>query len=392
MKSRPFIILFLLSFLLFSVASGTISAYAKSEIEQNLKDEIQSSLNSIISEEIEQYVYNLSLNGQKISLKQLINDLINGEGEIKLNNLFDYLTSSITTGLKSTLFSMLSIIVLSILSGLSASLTSGFKKEGTKNIIHLTIYGAIVCTLAFSVATLVQDAIKTINVISDVFDLSFPIILTLLTAVGGKSSIMVFESVTTIYSNLLIKTITNVISPLFCAITIFTFVGNLTDTVKLEKLSKSFRSIANWTLGISFSLLTTLVTIQGVVGVGFDNITIKSAKFALSNYVPILGGYLSEGFDIVLASLVVIKNAFGFAIFFIIILLVLTPIIKILTFSFGLKLISGFVEIYGQTKISSLLYDLSSNFNLLIATLGGVFFMVFIFTILLTSAFNGGVV
>ena len=173
--------------------------------------------------------------------------------------------------------------------------------------------------------------------------------------------------------------------------TVFTIVGHLSDTVKLNKLKNSFKSLGNWTLGITFSILTTFVTMQGLVGASIDSISIKSAKFAISSYVPILGGYLSEGFDIVMGSLVIIKNAFGFSIFLALLSLILAPLIKVLIFSLSLKLVAGFVETTGSDKISSLLYDLSGNFNMILSMLAGVFFILFLFMVLTVGAFNGGI-
>lgn len=392
MKKLFYIAIFISSFLLFSVASVTDTAYAKDNIENDLKNEVEDNLNSLIDSDIEQFFANLKLNLSKGNLKEWIVSIINGEQDFSFDTLADTLFDSLKDGLKTSLFSLISIMVLSLLASFSSSLTAGFKKEGTKQIIHFAIYGAIIATLAVLIVDIVRTVVSSLTSLNSFIDIIFPLFITLFTALSGKIGVSFIEPITLVLSNIVLKIILNVIIPIFSATIIFTFVGNLTNTIKLEKLTKTFRSIANWTLGILFSLLTTFVAMQGIVGASIDTITIKSAKFALSSYIPILGGYLSEGFDIVLASCVLIKNALGLTSFIIIIAIVLTPIIKVLCLSVALKLISSFIEPVGDSKLSSLMFETANNLNILIACLAGVAFVLFITTILLIGAFNGGVV
>lgn len=392
MKKLFYIAIFISSFLLFSVASVTDTAYAKENIENDLKNEVEDNLNSLIDSDIEQFFVNLKLNLSKGNLKEWIVSIINGEQDFSFDTLADTLFDSIKDGLKTSLFSLISIMVLSLLASFSSSLTAGFKKEGTKQIIHFAIYGAIIATLTVLIVDIVRTVVSSLTSLNSFIDIIFPLFITLFSALSGKIGASFIEPITLVLSNIVLKIILNVIIPIFSATIIFTFVGNLTNTIKLEKLTKTFRSIANWTLGILFSLLTTFVAMQGIVGASIDTITIKSAKFALSSYIPILGGYLSEGFDIVLASCVLIKNALGLTSFIIIIAIVLTPIIKVLCLSVALKLISSFIEPVGDSKLSSLMFETANNLNILIACLAGVAFVLFITTILLIGAFNGGVV
>ncbi len=392
MKKFVLIFLFLSSFILFSVAPVTEIAYAKEQVEDDLEKEIQSNIDGLIGNELESYFNELNNGNFSLSLKDLIKSIINGSFEINLSNVAEYLFKSFKLNIKNSMASILSILALSLISALSSSITSGFKKEGTKEIIHLAIYGAIICTLTITIGDVVKGVVKSLNQIATLFDLSFPIILTILTTLGGSLSLNSFSTITIAYSQILLKIILNVILPLFFSIIIFTFVGHLSDTVKLEKLKNSFKSMANWILGIIFSILTSLVTMQGIVGASIDNLSIKSIKFALSSYIPILGGYLTEGFDIVLASMVIIKNAFGFALFLTLLGVIIAPLIKIIFLSLSLKLVAGFVESVGESKVSSLLYDLSTNFNILLAILGGTCFLIFVLMILVIGVFNGGMV
>ena len=383
--------LFIMAFISFSVSLTTDIAYAEGEIKEEIEKEIEDNLNSLIDEDLNAYFSNLESNFG-VNLKDFIKGIISGNITISAENVLEGFVQAVKSGIKSSLLSLISIVVLAILSSLSKSLTAGFKKEGIETIIHYAIYGAIICTLAIMVGDVVKEVSGTLNSINELVDRLFPVILTLLTAIGGVGGASFLQPITLLVSNLVIKLIINIIIPIFYATIVFTFVGNLSDTIKLEKCNKSLKSIASWTLGIVFSLVTSFVAMQGLVGASIDTITIKSTKFALSSYIPILGGYLAEGFDIVMASCVLIKNALGLSSFLILIGILITPIVKILLFSLSLKLISAFIEPIGENKVASLLYDTSSGLNILLASLGGVAFIIFIILSLIIGAYNGGIV
>lgn len=391
MKKIPFyILIFFLSFLLFSVSCITNTANAQGEIEKEIENEVEKQLDSLIDSDLNSYFQNLE-NNYGFNLKEFVKGIIKGDITVSFEDIINLFMQNVKVATKNSLASIISIIVLAILSALSKSLTLGFKKDGIDKVVNWAIYGGIIATLTVIIIDCLKTTTDTIYTINDLLDKIFPIILTLITALGGVSGASLLQPITLVVSNLIIKLIINLIIPLFTATIVLTFVGHLSDAVKLEKLNKSFKSIANWTLGIVFSLVTTFVTLQGLVGASIDTITIKSAKFALSSYIPILGGYLSEGFDVVLASCVLIKNALGLTTFLILITTLIAPILKILLVSLSLKMVSGFVEALGDTKASCLLYETSNNLNLLLTSIGGVGFITFLILALLIGAFNGGI-
>ena len=73
----------------------------------------------------------------------------------------------------------------------------------------------------------------------------------------------------------------------------------------------------------------------------------------VSNYVPILGGYLSQGFDLVTASLAIIKNALGISGILAVLAITLTPVFKLVALTIGLKLTAGIIEPIADKRMSS---------------------------------------
>lgn len=383
---------------LFSPPEG--AAYAAdaedklNDIEQDLSDEIDKELDSLVSDDLDEYFSGISgsLNGAGTSFKDFVRNVINGENTLSADELLDFAWDSLKDGVLAAVAAVAVLVVLAVLGGMSDALSSGFKRQSTKQIIYFAIYAGVVASLGAIVVSLTGGVTEAISDLSTLLNYSTPVFVTLLTAIGGTGGAEMLAPFTMLMSGVVLNVVNSLIIPLFFASVVFTMIGNLSDSVKLGKLTKAVKSIGSWVMGIMFGLISTFAGIQGLVGAGIDTIAVKSAKFALSSYIPILGGYLSEGFDIVMASGVLIKNAAGLAVFVILVVTVTAPIIKLVLFSAVLKLTAGVIEPVGDPKISELIYNTASNLNLLIAAVAGSAFLIFIMLMLVIGAFNAGVV
>lgn len=372
----------------FERAEGATDEEKVEEILNQLKDEIDKGVGTLVSDDLDEYFSTQSGLG---SLKEFIKDVTNGEN-FKITDIFTYFTSSIKNNVFEVIAGVSIIVVLSVLGGMSDALTSGFKRQSTKTIVYFAIYSGAVAAVTVMFTALVKTTVSAVNDLNTLVQYVSPVFITLLTALGGVGGAEMLAPFTLLIGGVVISVINALIIPLFFAALVFTIIGNLSDNVKLGKLTKAVKSIGSWVLGGMFGLVTTLASIQGLVGAGIDTITVKSAKFAVSGYIPILGGYISEGFDIVMAGGVLIKNAFGLGVFIMLVAIAAAPLVKLVLFSLVLKLTAGIIEPVGDPKISEMVYGAAGCLNLLIAAVAGTAFLVFVMLLLVIGAFNTGVV
>ncbi|HHU42908.1 MAG: stage III sporulation protein AE [Bacillota bacterium] len=397
MKKRlAYILLLILSIISFLTTNLQPTAYAnKEKEEQNIEDEVDKRLNDLNLNEFEKFfneLQNESLKTFGRSVKQMISDVIYNKQPFNMATIYDSLLKAFFNQLVKTAPMVMTILIIAILLGVFKGLSSGFSKAQTQKMIYIACYGAILSILSIALGSIVVDVKNTINDMDTLMGIVFPILITLTAALGGAGSVAVYQPMMAVLTTVILKIINIFIMPLFMASVIFGMVGNLSSNVKLEKLTAATKSIAEWSLGIIFSLFVAVLTAQGVTGAAFDSVSVKSAKFALSSYVPILGGYLSEGFDLVMASCVLIKNALGLCSIIILMFIVFVPVIKILVLMFSLRLAAAIIEPISDEKIASLLYTTSKNLVTLIVILLGFAFMFFVMVMLIILTCNFGVI
>ena len=101
-----------------------------------------------------------------------------------------------------------------------------------------------------------------------------------------------------------------------------------------------------------------------------------------------VGGYLSEGFEIFRGGSILIKNSLGLVGVIILISIVLSPILELIVLNLTFKLAGSLSEIMGAGKIANLLTGVTRIFTYLTALIFAVFMMCFIIFLLIIMTAN----
>ena len=262
------------------------------------------------------------------------------------------------------------------------------KSGGVSHLIFFVAYAAIVLIIVGNVSDLIQMVGKTLNVLKTQVDLIFPIILTLMVAGGATTSANLYQPAVAVLSSVMMQIFTWIVMPIFVVSLAFSVVSHLAPQTRLDKFVAFFNALFKWIVGICFTVFLSFMTIQGITAGSFDSISIRATKMTVSGYVPIVGNYMSQGFDLIMASAVLIKNAVGLSGILLLLGLVLAPIVKIVVFSLALKLTAAITQPIGDTRISDFLTTMNKSFGMLVACLLGVVFMYLVILALLIMTGN----
>ena len=374
------------------ISDGNV-AKAESESENAIMEELRSNTEGAINildlDVFEDFLASLDTDHQSLlpfsDLKQFIKDLTEGKIDNFFESFMSIILKSIGKYFVGFLPSLITILTVSMLKSMLSGMTSPFLKTGTNEIVHIVCYGVIVVVLASSVVSIVSTTLSTIKNISAFAEGVFPVLLTLLASLGATTGVATYQPMMAVLGGGVISIISKVILPAFIACVVFSMVGNLSKNVKLTKMSKMFKSVSSWLIGIVFGLYGTFLTAGGISGGVMDRVGYNAAKFALSSYVPILGGYLSDGFDLISASLLIVKNAFGYTAVIVLGAVVVFPLLRIVAFIFSVRLCSAIAEPMGDERVSNMLSSVADNCGLLISALAGVAFMFFILIMLIVG-------
>lgn len=314
--------------------------------------------------------------------------LISGEQIISGGDFFKYIMELFFRRMARVLPMLLTVVVVALLCGVMTKNKGSLFGQSTSEIVFFVCYAVIIVTVLTAVWSYVATTKETLLEIKTLTNLVMPILLAFISAVGAKVGLAVYQPTVALLSNGIIEIVCNVVMPVLIITFVFSVVSNLSNNIKLDKMAGFFRNFAVSIFGIAFTVFSAFLTVQGINANVFDSISIRAAKFATKNYIPILGGYLADGMDLILASSVLVKNAFGVVALVLLALTIAVPVIEILVFSLLLQLVAGVVEPVSDERIVKFLSSAAKNLTLLTVVILGVAFMLFVVILLVISTAN----
>ncbi len=362
-----------------------------SQIESELEDNIDDQLNDIDFGDLENLVDSLEEENKFIFSSQSFIDVVKNFISADENELFTSFIPFALNTLFSNLLNFLPYFAIIIAIAIIYSLMSGISNEKNKSVttlINIVCFSSIAVIILNIIVELLKSSLHTIGLIEQIMEIIFPIILTFITAIGNVVTATTFQPLLVILSSGITKIFTVILIPIFIFSIIFGIVGNISKNVRLDKFSKFFSSLFKWIIGIVFTVFISFLTLQGLTVSTIDTISLKTAKFAIKSYVPILGSYLSDGMSLIISSSVLIKNAVGISGIVLLFSIIFVPIIKIVIIGLLLKLISAILEPVTDKEIPNFLYTISKSLNMLVVCIIAVGFMFLISVAILMCCAN----
>ena len=372
-----------LVFLLLLLSLVSLPQVAFADLQQDLSEQVKTGLGNLDFTQVE------SISSSYIGdIVEKISSIINGEFD-SAQSFAEMVFALFSQNLADILPKLISIFVILVLVGLMRKTSGGFISQSTDAVVSFVGRAVILVTLISLCQDVFQQVSKILGEIAMLADASMPILLTLIVANGSANLSTGCQPSMVRFSGVIIGVVRNVLLPITLASIAFSFVSNLSKNVKMTKLSAFFNNASAWILGILFTVFSAFTSVQGITAASMDGVSYRMAKFTAKNYIPILGGYVSDGFDIVLASTSLIKNSFGVVLLIVVVLMIAKPFFTILTINLGLQAVTALSEPVVEGSNTKIFTSVTKSLTFLSALLVAVAFMFSILIIVAISCANG---
>lgn len=326
------------------------------DIVDDLEQEVSDKLDELNSKELDDILSYLT-NEEKdafgdTNIAEKIKNIINGTDGFDVKNMFKVVLSLTFKNVATIIPILASICAIAIASNLLMQMRGSKMSKSMGDIIHFACFGVIVVLVFGGVVELVKLTTETLSSLKNQIEIIFPILLTLMASLGSTSSVAIFQPLMAILCGAMMQLFLKIVLPIFSLMLIFNIIGNLTSTVKLSKFSDFLSSLFKTIIAFTFTIFTAFLAVSGIVAGSYDSVSIRATKFAVKSYIPLVGGYLSDGFSLIMASSVLIKNALGYTGIFVLFFTVISPIIKIFLFKLGLSLVSAIIEPVADKRVT----------------------------------------
>lgn len=292
-----------------------------------------------------------------MTAREKVELILSGEYFTDYSSLISAIFSLLFVNIKSFLPIIFTILAIGVLGSLLSSLKE--KSNETGDMVYYVCSSIVTILILVSFKNILSDIKSVIDTISKLMQIVFPILISLLVSIGSLSSVSIYNPLVAVLTTIVDIVFDKFLYPIFILIFLFTVLGSLTTTIKLDKLNNFLSSGFKWVVGIIFTLFSGFLSLQGISAGRFDSISIKATKFAVKSYIPIIGSYMAEGMDFVVLGSVLVKNTMGLVAVLILFSIILIPVIKLIIYKLLLQFSSGVLELVGANNMSSFVYKTS---------------------------------
>ena len=323
-----------------------------------------------------------------IDIQELLNNAIKGEVDTNqlLKNIFPLLGTEIKEALKVMGSILIIVLIHSVLKSISDNLNNKSVAQITYYVQYILI-ATVIMTNFSSIITLSKEAVG--NMISFI-QLLFPLLMTLMLASGSVVSVNLVQPIILFIINLISNIFQSIIIPIILVGTALAIVSRISDRIQIDKLSKFLKSSSVWGIGILLTIFVGVLSIEGTLGSSVDGITAKTAKAAVSSFIPVVGKVLGDAVDTVIGCSAILKNAIGIVGVIVVIAICITPILKLAIITIIYHLTAALCEPIADSKIVSLITQMADTFKILLAILCSISVMLIIGITLVINISNTG--
>lgn len=341
-------------------------------------------------DEIEKFFSNLPKEEQNIlggNFKNLLSNLADGTN-LSIEKIAPYALKILLSVFKNILPTYALLFATILLSSLISGVKADFATKSVHSVINFasaSIIGLVLCFSLVDITTKCYDFIKTVFSLTQAI---FPMLFSILITMGAGTSATIFQGSLALFLSLLSFLISSFIMPLTLSSCVLSILTNVSPTLKLGKIPEFMTATGKKIVSCVFIVFSSLVALQGISAQVYDSVGIRLAKFSLSKYIPILGGYLSSGFDFLYAGSVLLKNSIGIAFIFILAISLLPLLIKLVCINFLTELLSVVSSCVGNDTVAKMLKGVKQSVSLIITCIIGLSLTLSVFIVMTVVSFN----
>jgi len=255
-------------------------------------------------------------------------------GTLGVKETFSWLRSALCS--KSNLRALSLFIAVSLL----LSLTEIFASDMASGSSAARSAAAVI--LSVPILNVMRDAISEvalgISSSSELFSGIIPALTGILAIAGGGAAASVSGTALSFSLGFVTSVLSGALLPLSSMIFSLSMLSSLDSDGITTNTARGIRGIFNFLIGLSSLVIVGVLGAQTVIAVSTDNLAIKSAKYALSGMIPVVGGTVSGALSTIISGVKLLSGTVGSVSAVALVTVVASPLIRLLFLRFCLFL------------------------------------------------------
>lgn len=262
-----------------------------------------------------------------------------GSPQAFISKVLDAAWSELRSNFSETLFQLAAPVILC--AGLHLLLSRSPAAMGMTNL-----FCVLCCALTLGTQALAarRTAAEFLTLLDRAAGVMTPVLVSVLTLTGATASASIMTPLAAECAAFIDHLLRKVGLGLCAAASVVAVTGGLSARYPLKRLFELLKSAVKWLLGLSMLAFGAMMSARGLLGAARDSAAIQTAKMALENLIPVVGGDLSGSAGSLATAAGVVCKAVGFTGTAFIAHLCFIPLLKLGAGMLSLRLIAAMLE------------------------------------------------
>ncbi len=303
--------------------------------------------------------------------------------KVTAGNVFTMLLDSLKENGRAPLTTATAVIAVVLLLAAFRGFADKPEMETVMSYISTVTAAGVVLVPVFGIITSTVRSIKA----GAQFMLSFvPVYCTVLVASGKPATGAASGGLLLAVSEGVVQLSSNIITPIIGSYLAVCMCSSVSPVLKTSGVAELMKKSANWIMGFIMTVYIGILGIQTTVNAAADNLAVKTGKFMIGSFVPVVGAPISEALTTVQSCVSLLKSSVGIYGVVVLALILLPTILELALWRISLLLSAVASSMFECDKVAAILRsaDAAVSFLMGILLLNSVAFIISL-TILTTA-------
>jgi len=182
----------------------------------------------------------------------------------------------------------------------------------------------------------------------------------IMTAGGQVTAAAGYQSAMVILCNIALEIAVRLLFPFLTMSLAMSLIDAVNPAVSLAGMIKLIQKITVWILGFLMALFLGFLSVKSIVSVSADRVGTKAIKYAISGFVPFVGGAVSDAYSAVLGSMNMLKSTAGMIGVLGVMALLLPVLTELFLYKFLIAVAAAASELFDASALTRLFRNLEA--------------------------------
>lgn len=278
------------------------------------------------------------------------------------------------------------IVGIILLCALMEGMKISFSDNTLSGIIGVVSVLCICLVIINPVVNCIASTAKMIKIAAMFMLCYIPIITGLMIASGQSFSATSYNALMVWVSEIIAQISSELLVPILNVFLSLSIVSSLSSKMNFKGISNTAMTVFKWMLGCVMTIFVAVLGLQTIVGSSADGVGIRTTKFMINSFVPVVGSALGEALGAIQGSVRLLKSGVGAFGLIAIGFVFIPPLIECILWILSLNICAAIGDVFNLKTISDLLRSTSKVVGLIVAITLCIMTILIVSTVIVLNA------